>query len=90
MTFHRNQKLITGFLIMNFAIILFILGCFKKHIPTEPYLICAGIISFVIPFFISEDFYDYVEDNSLLWNSLYILNIIILLIVMIIYKTISK
>lgn len=90
MTFHRYQKLIAGFLIINFGIILFVLECFKIHIPTEPYLICAGIISIVIPEFIPKDFYDYVESNSFLWKSLYILNLIILLIVMIIYKTISK
>lgn len=82
MTFHKYQKLITGFFIINFIILYLLFECFKINIPVKPYSICAGIISIIVPFFISEKFYDYVESNSLIWNSIYIANIVILLIVM--------
>ena len=89
MTFHRYQKLISGFFIINFIILFLLLRCLKINIPIKPYFICAGIISIIVPFFISERFYDYVEYNSFIWNSIYIGNLLILLIVMGIYIKVS-
>ncbi|MCQ2590962.1 MAG: hypothetical protein MJ179_11105 [Treponema sp.] len=88
--FHTYEKLFTGFFIVNFSIIYFLLACFRIDIPAKPYFIISGIASFVIPSFISENFYDHVEENSFVWKLLYFFNLLLLGIVMLIYIGIKR
>lgn len=88
--FHKYERLFSGFFIVNFIIIYLLLDCFGIKIPSEPYLIISGIASCLIPFFISEKFYDHVEDNSFVWKLIYFFNLLVLIIVMIVYMYIKR